>query len=715
MSFMARAGFEVNEVMAASPHVLDLASAAGMDLAETADIVSQVIRGMNLEATEAQRVTDVLGLTAARTNTSVSQLGQAFGYVAPVASALGITLEQTAAMLGVLSNAGIQADRAGTGLKNIFAELAAEIDEHGISALERFTKGGIGVAEAFEIFQKRGGPAILALENMSATTDELIIILEHAQGTIREMNRIRMDTIEGAWKLVKSAVSDLQIEIAEKLEPTIRNVQESMRQAAVAMTGYVGEISAQTDGAIVSVEDMNKAFISIISGIRKVSRVVVALGSVIAGVFEALQAIVMTVFSAILSFVGGVQLAASGLLSFLPGNAGKQAEKDFEDTLNAMTALWKQTGKEWQDVGVMKFAWEETDWEKGLHGAQRSIDRRIQMEQRAAEVIAEVIDRTSEIESLGSKRQKLQQVYNKYRVKLASADNQKDAETFKRMMFSAGDEIVAVTEKINALNAANDAMGQAPPAIQTLSEEDIALGAATGDLQGFIAEQKIQLRYLEDTTIATEIWDSHLAGVSQSMIDVALALNDEINALEEQNKLMDEGTKLTEQHMSATDRFAKAEGRLNEMLSLGAIDERTQLLELDKLAKARDAALGVGKPDMGKAVEGIESAFGTVKMKAQFGGGAQSVAKQQLNAATQQLSSLNKIATSTTTMASTTGANSLGVQLSDALNNATFTVIGIDKQEELLREGNETRDSSLSELKKINAGVAAISSGGGLT
>ena len=88
---------------------------------------------------------------------------------------------------------------------------------------------------------------------------------------------------------------------------------------------------------------------------------------------------------------------------------------------------------------------------------------------------------------------------------------------------------------------------------------------------------------------------------------------------------------------------------------------------------------------------------------------------QQLNTATQQLSSLNKIVTSTGTMASTTGANSLGVQLAGAMNDVTFTIIGMDKQEELLREGNETRESSLSELKKITAGFSAMSSGGALT
>jgi hypothetical protein len=373
-----------------------------------------------------------------------------------------------------------------------------------------------------------------------------------------------------------------------------------------------------------------------------------------------------------------------------------------------MSGLWDSTKQQWADVGVLKGAWEETDWEKGLSGAQNAINKRIKMEQHAAEVIKEVTDRTQEIESLGSKRAKLQQIYNKYRVKLASAETKEDVETFKRMMFGAGDEIVAVTEKLNALNAANAAMGKAPPEIKTLTAEELALGESTGDLREFINAQQTQLRYLEDTTIATEIWDSHLAGVSQSMIDVALALNDEIKALEEQNKLIDEGAKLTEKHMSVTDQFAQAEGRLNEMLRLGTIDQRTHQLELTELAKAREASAMAAVPDLSKSIEGIQSAFGTVKMKVQFGGGAQNVAKQQLNTANQQLSSLNAIVGNTGTMISTSGSNSLGEQLAGAMNGVTFTIIGMDKQEELLREGNDTRDNSLSQLKKINLGIAEL-------
>jgi len=811
MSFMARAGFEVNEVMAASPHVLDLASAAGMELAETADIVSQVIRGMGLEATEAQRVTDVLGLTAARTNTSVSQLGQAFGYVAPVAHALGITLEQTAAMLGMLSNAGIQADRAGTGLKNIFAELAAEIDENGISALEKFTKGGISVAEAFDIFQKRGGPAILALESMAMRTDELIAVLQLAEGTIKRMNDIRMDTIEGAWKLVKSAVSDLQIEIAEKLEPTIRNVEESLRELAVAATLVVGNFAESMDGSIVSVQQLNEAIISLIKGVRVVANVVIRAAGAVMIVWTTVSAVIVTVFIAALEIVAGVMLAISDILGIFWGDAKTLAN----DLDRLMVSLAKEVGRQWESVAdAVKQTFGSSEFVMGLQVVERALAEQLRLQQEIYEVtqannklmvdpvrLSEAIIKSDQKRNdLLTERQRLQRAEGSVRLLAFQFDDPSVIDAWSLKLKAVKEEIVRVTlegkdlrEKLEALDARwqlqievarkgwevgdpealkgvkaelekeleahqksqgaidrgtqqwgayQQEINRVQGAIQQLTVNIDALKGAEDaffNANKRIGETKAQfqerMNWIEEQRVALVEWtkDQHdeidklnaallglpveiylgdIAHLTSASIANAKALAAEVKELEDKNKRMTDGQALIEKHTSATDKYTAAEARLNKMLAEGFIDDRTRLLELGELAKARDAALGIGKPDMGKAIEGIQSAFGTVKMKAQFGGGAQSVATKQLNTATQQLSSLKSIATNTGTMASTTGANSLGMQLAGAMNDVTFTIIGMDKQEELLREGNETRDSSLSELKKINAGVAAMSSSG---
>lgn len=106
MSFLARAGFEVNEITAAMPGLLDLAASSNMDLGRAADIASNILSGFGYEAEEAGRVSDVLAKGAATANTSVEQLGGAMQYVAPVASTLGLNIEELTAAVGFMSDAG---------------------------------------------------------------------------------------------------------------------------------------------------------------------------------------------------------------------------------------------------------------------------------------------------------------------------------------------------------------------------------------------------------------------------------------------------------------------------------------------------------------------------------------------------------------------------------------------------------------------------------
>jgi len=125
MSFLAMAGFEVDDIVGSLPGVLDLASASNLDLGKSADIVSNVLSGFNADVGETGKFVDILSKTAASANTDVSQLGQAFKFVAPVAGALGIPLNQVSAALGTLGNAGVQAGNAGRGLRGILSKLTA--------------------------------------------------------------------------------------------------------------------------------------------------------------------------------------------------------------------------------------------------------------------------------------------------------------------------------------------------------------------------------------------------------------------------------------------------------------------------------------------------------------------------------------------------------------------------------------------------------------
>ena len=106
MEQLASAGFEANEIYTAMPGLLDLAATDNIELARAAEIAAAAINGFGLEASDVGHVADVLAESAARTNASVSSLGYSFKYVAPYSAALGVTIEETAAAIGILSDAG---------------------------------------------------------------------------------------------------------------------------------------------------------------------------------------------------------------------------------------------------------------------------------------------------------------------------------------------------------------------------------------------------------------------------------------------------------------------------------------------------------------------------------------------------------------------------------------------------------------------------------
>lgn len=122
---LGRAGFKTSEILAATSDVLALATASGSELAFTADVMAKTIRAFGLEATDAQRVSDVLADVSRKTNVDLQTLSETFKDAAPIAAAYGATLEQTAAITGLLGDVGIQGSKAGTTLKSIMLKLAA--------------------------------------------------------------------------------------------------------------------------------------------------------------------------------------------------------------------------------------------------------------------------------------------------------------------------------------------------------------------------------------------------------------------------------------------------------------------------------------------------------------------------------------------------------------------------------------------------------------
>ncbi|GAB7207480.1 hypothetical protein OS21_39760 [Dickeya oryzae] len=143
-AFLAMAGFTPQAIQAALPGVLNMALAGGMELGETADIGSNILSQFNLDASQMDRVSDVLTGAFTRTNTDLFSLGETMKYTGPVAAKLGISLEDAAAMAGMLANNGIRGSDAGTAMRASLARLASPPK----AAAEALKELGVSVADA---------------------------------------------------------------------------------------------------------------------------------------------------------------------------------------------------------------------------------------------------------------------------------------------------------------------------------------------------------------------------------------------------------------------------------------------------------------------------------------------------------------------------------------------------------------------------------------
>ena len=138
--YMGLAGWNVEEMLSALPQVLAVATAGEMDLGRASDIVTDYFTAFGEGAGTVEHMVDVMARTMVSSNTDIDQLGDAFKYVAPVAGAMGFTIEDVSFALGLMANNGIKASQAGTSLRQFMqrlvkptAEVQRAMDELGIT------------------------------------------------------------------------------------------------------------------------------------------------------------------------------------------------------------------------------------------------------------------------------------------------------------------------------------------------------------------------------------------------------------------------------------------------------------------------------------------------------------------------------------------------------------------------------------------------------
>ncbi|ELP7268671.1 phage tail tape measure protein [Escherichia coli] len=263
-SFLAMAGFTPQAIQAALPGVLNMALAGGVELGETADIGSNILTQFNLTADQMDRVGDTLTAAFTRTNTDLRALGETMKYTGPVAAKLGISLEEAAAMAGMLASNGLRGSDAGTAMRASLSRLASPPK----AAADALKELGVSVADArgkmrpmedvlldlYKATQKygqvdqvsffkdiAGEEAFVGLQTLVAAAgsgelQKLTRELQGARGEVDRVAKVMADNFDGDLKNLDSAWEGLRIRISDLVDGPLRSVTQWLTRVLEKIT-----------------------------------------------------------------------------------------------------------------------------------------------------------------------------------------------------------------------------------------------------------------------------------------------------------------------------------------------------------------------------------------------------------------------------------------------------------------------------------------------
>lgn len=349
--YMAMAGWDASQMMDGIAGIMDLAAASGEDLATTSDIVTDALTAFGLQASDSAHFADVLAQASSKSNTNVGLMGETFKYVAPVAGALGYSIEDTAVAIGLMANSGIKGSQAGTALRSTITRLAKPVgeakdavEELGISitnadgTMKPLSQTMVELREKFAglteeqkaqyaamLAGQEGMSGLLAIVNASdedfqKLTDEI----NNANGAAEDMASVMMDNTAGAVEQLKGALESAGILIGEKLTPYIRKLAEWI-------TGLVEKFNSLSEEE----QDQIVKFGLILAAIGPVLLILAKVISVVSTVVKAFK-LFGTTMSAIKTSIDLVKAGYVGLATQMGGIPGLVAK--ISTAFSAITA-----------------------------------------------------------------------------------------------------------------------------------------------------------------------------------------------------------------------------------------------------------------------------------------------------------------------------------------------------------------------------------------
>jgi TP901 family phage tail tape measure protein len=346
MSAFGMAGYTTNQIMAALPSTLDLATAGQVELGRTVEITTGIMGAFNLGADQTRQVGDVLAATFTGSKTTLESLGETMSYAGSTAARLGVSLEDTAVLTGLLGNASIEGSRAGTALNTILNRLAAPrrrganllktlgIDIEEVVNGTKQMRGPVDIlgqiadktralsntkqqAVLSRIFGLEAGPAVgVLISQLSGDRiRELDRRVKGATGALGDMATIMRDNGATATKELASSLQTLGINIGDTLEPTLTMVKRTITGIVLQLNKWVSAHPHLTRAIFIAI-----GVISVLASILAGLIFTLAAASTAVGVMSLAMGGTSTgaqILGAALKPIGGlVARAVPGILAF---------------------------------------------------------------------------------------------------------------------------------------------------------------------------------------------------------------------------------------------------------------------------------------------------------------------------------------------------------------------------------------------------------------
>ncbi len=366
MYYLGSAGYDTTQTIDSLGGVMTLAGATMSDLSFTSQTMVSSLSQFGMQAGDATKVSNIFAAAIKNSQLNMGRLASGMQYIGPIAHSLGWTMEETAGALGTLNNMGFLGEMAGTALRGAMTRLLnptdaarAAFERIGVAyeqlnpatnsladIIDVLSSAGLSAGDAMTIFGQRAGPAMVAMVSQGSGALRNLTSAVTGTNDATEMLALQTDTVQGKWKLFKSAVQEIWLVLWDHLKPALKAIIDNI----TGITNRIGDW-LKTSGGLVA---WGTVITTALSMVASVVLGLIGFFPILAAVMFALAPVALAVFAA-LGFVaiGAIELAKQAGLLAESWNASK------ESIITSVTTMWETLKTSFTNIYNKVAAWWE--------------------------------------------------------------------------------------------------------------------------------------------------------------------------------------------------------------------------------------------------------------------------------------------------------------------------------------------------------------------